>query len=731
MSPYIQYSRVISQFVLFDLVESNSYFRKYPPISLQEVFKTTGEGLSIIVEGKAGSGKTTLLKHCTIRWAQSKQPSTAEAVDADTCENFPLCLMDLVVYVNKSHEGNSLNETIINAIEGSMDEKEEVVSLLREHPEQLFLLVDALDEFRNERVIKEVFELARNWRTNILVSCREGHPHLNDKMQNFCRHVKVSGFEQADAHSFIQKFMKVLLPEDEDISKNKADKICSHINKTKVKSLYISPINCAFICLSYFEGEVTDKELETLTMNGIFEKQQKMILSRECKKQARSHEQWEQLLIDAESSIQGIYKLALHSLILSDQHASYSKKQLEESGIDPTSPALALLVKEVIVSLEGQKEVFSWPHEMVKEFHAAKAVRGTEIIYYIASKPELNVVTKFLVSMLVETDIESAKDLLIAMLLLQLDEPACALSKLKKLFGHCCSKIVKLKHDIKILEIDDLLGIGDHTPQKLKGSLNVTRIQKCLKKTEWLAVNDTDPVTDCIDECTSQDTRTELCRAVFQPFLPSVASGGSAYKVFGMENLRQEVKDLKVYMYPVSDELAQFIFALYFKIEMGKVRDKEEPGVDGKEEDVGGEDDEGDEGDEGDEEDEGNRGDEGDEVDEVDEGDGGDDDGELELKGSSLGLVIDPTLKLDEFTKDSLHQLAQCVKCVDHLILDVTDEDSDITWGKESVTKIQKIFKPKVGVILRKDIANLFTDEDLHALKQDGVQISNINNIFS
>ena len=679
------------------------------------MFKSNGGGLSILIEGKAGSGKTTLLKHCAIRWAQSKQPTTAETVDADTCENFPLCLKDLVVYVNKSHEGNNLNETIMNAIKGSMDEKKEAVQLLSEHPEQLFLLVDALDEFRNESVIKEVFDLASDGRTHILVSCREGHPYLKDQMQNFCRHVKVSGFELTDAHSFIQKFMKVLLADDAVICQEKADKICSHINETKVRNLYISPINCAFICLSYCEGLVTDKELNTLTMNGLFEKQQLMILSRECQKHASSPEQRKQLIKSAESSVEGIYKLALHSLILQEQNAPYSKNQLHEFGIDPTSPALVLLVKDVIVSLEGEEEVFSWPHEMIKEFHAAKAVRGTEIIYYIASKPELNVVTKFLVSMLIETDIESAKDLLIAMALLQSDEPTCALSKCKKLFRHCCSKIVKLKHNIKILEIDDLLGIGDHTPQKLKGSLNVTKIQKCLRKTEWLAVNfsNIEPVADCIVECTSQDTRAELCRAVLHPFLPSVASGGSAYTAIDMEDQQQEVKDLKAYVYPVSDAWTQVLLAFYLKKEKGKVRDKEEPGVDGKEEDVGGK---------------GNKGDEGDER---DEGDEGDEDEDIDLEGLILTLTTHPTLELDEFTKDSLHQLARVVKHVDHLILEVTDEDSDVTWGKESVTTIQNIFKPKVGVNLGEDLAKLFTDEDLNALKQDGVQVANLVGIFS
>ena len=354
----------------------------------------------------------------------------------------------------------------------------------------------------------------------------------------------------------------------------------------------------------------------------------------------------------------------------------------------------------MIVSSEGEEEVFSWPHEMVKEFHAAKAVRGTEIIYYIASKPELNVVTKFLASMLVETDIESAKHLLVAMFLLQSDQPICASSKLKKLFGHCCSKIAKLKHNITNLEIDELLGIGDRTHQKLKSLLKVSKIQKCLRKTNWFIENleKIDLVRDCIGECTSQDTRVELCRAVFHPFLPSVASGNSALKVFDTEGWKHQAKGLKVYIHPASDDGGQMMFTALFKmVKMkgnGKVRDEQKAGVDiallGCEHD---------------------------ESDEINEGD-------EDLEGFHLFVLVDQTLKWNQLTKDSLHRLAKRVKHINHLILDVSGDEADATWCRESVTTIQHIFKPKGGLVLSKDAGGLFRDEDLHALKQIGVQFA-------
>ena len=436
----------------------------------------------MIIEGKAGSGKTTLMKHCAIRWAHTKSNGTREVSIGDSSNRLPFFEKELVVFIQKEHEGENLDETVMNAMNVSKREKHEAKQLLKEHPEKCFLFLDALDEFRNRKVIEEVFERASDSSTNITVTCRDGHPYLNNQMNSFTRHVKVVGFKPDDAANFVKRFMKGLV-DDYTLCKEKTEKLCKHIQKGEFNKFYASPINCAFVCLLYSEGKVSDEELSSLTMVTLFTKQQNLLLKRECHKQGCS-------LKSAELTLKGIYQLGLHSLIYRDAQSWYSSDQLKEFDIDLASPEMVLLVKEKKSTVEEETDMFSWPHETVKEFHAANAFKGNhDMIYFIAAKPELNQLAQFLIPMIADTDLELAKTFLTAMFLLRIqsEEPQCASSKFNKLFGHCCCRIPELKNYIESVDLNkpfkpDQSGI-------LQFKLNIDGIQQCVSKSGWLLQN--------------------------------------------------------------------------------------------------------------------------------------------------------------------------------------------------------------------------------------------------
>ena len=590
----------------------------------------------------------------------------------------PLFDKDLVVYVNKRYECIDLKRTIKKALKGPAKEKEEALKFLREHPGKCYLFVDALDEFHNAKVIQEVFDLAADGSMNVLITCREGHPYLKNKMENFTRHVKVVGFGPDDAQNFLRKFMKTLIPENERLCDMKTEVLSSHMKRGNVSKMYTSPINCEFLCLLYVEGQISDEELSSLTMPTLFAKQQEILLRRECHKLASGNSQLEaDILNDAQENLERIHQLALYSVIQPGQKSWYTTRQLQQFEIDIYSPAIVVLAREPSASIDGEEEIFSWPHELIREFHAAKAVRSSEVINYIASKPELNVVTKFLLSMMADSDADRAKELLIAMFLLQSDTPPCAFSKMKKLFRHCCSNIPKLKENIHKQQFDEMLKQTKGKSGKLFKPLNMHKIQMCLRDSKWFLMNaDTvEVVVSCIDECTWGDKRVELSKAVLHPFLPSVLLGDSVYGTLKgrPEDLRQEIKDPKVYWYPASDNGTQVMSALHFKTN---------------------------------------------EVESIDIYSI-----HLNENGFYLYLRVDPTLKVDDCTRRSLKRLARRVKRIDYLILDV-DNYTDVTWRMESVTAVQNIVKPKVGTFLTNDIANLLVLEDLDVLTEDGVQVS-------
>ena len=598
---------------------------------------------SIIMEGKAGSGKTTLLKHLAIRWAEKKLAESPEEPNRDPKESLPFLDKKIVVFVDKRHEGKDLDETIKNALKGSAEEKDEALTFLRRHPGKSFLLIDALNEFRTKEVIKEVFRLASEGSVNVLVSCREGHPCLKDGMENFTQHVKVVGFEPDDAQNFVKKFMKILLPENEKLRRKKTMVISSHIQKAKVSKMYASPIICVFLCQLYTEGKVSDEELSKLTMTTLFSKQQDMLLRRECHKLARGFPDDEKSMFkEAETTLEMISRFALLSLIRQDQQPWYTLTQLKDYGINVNSPAMVLLVKEPSVSVDGEEELYSWPHEMLQEFHIAKAVGSNAVVYYIASRPELNVVSSFLMSLYVDSDMEVAKRRLTAMFLLQSEVP-CSRLLMDPPQIHCCSEISKIKDYYQQQSVESLLGpaAGD-SPEP---SLNVSEIQKCLSNTSWFCFNSI-TFRNCLDflyeYCTTNDIVKELIRGVFHPFLPSNLP---------IQHQEKYNKAGRCYVYPSSDEAFHIMMVCHLT-NMAEDNQQTKGNVGGQSEE-----------------------------------------NKENMKGDILKIDVSPSLKMDDFTKHSMWQLAQDIGDIDHLELFL--EHSNITLYMDCFRVMRDIIKPK------------------------------------
>ena len=462
------------------------------------------------MEGRPGSGKTTLLKHWAIQWAEYIEHLERDEPCDGNQGTSTLSDIDLLVYINRDHEGSCLEETIQNAMKGPPREKQEAAQFWKEHPDKVFLFIDALDEFKNKEVVGEVFRLASDQSTNLLVSCRDGHQYLNNQMKNFTRHLKVASFTQTGTKKLIGKYMNVLCEE-------KANDLCFHINEAKHSHIYTSPMNCVFVCQLYSEERLTSEDLVNLTLPKLYMLIEDLLLEREYKKFTEK-KRLEGGKEENEEMKEKIYKMALRSLGVGE--SSYTTNQLEEFGIDVNSPAMVLLQKYNHTSTSGEVEVYCWPHKSVREYHAAKAIRGREMMYFIASKQDLLGVTHFLLPMLAETDMESATHLLNASLFLQAEHlPNCKESLCSRLFGfNHCSKIQALKTEIHGLELDELLD-GKLT---LYNSLNIEAIQNCISNSNWLWDNliNVAFLCSCLEYIQSQEILLHFMKTVFFPFFP-------------------------------------------------------------------------------------------------------------------------------------------------------------------------------------------------------------------
>ena len=422
-------------------------------------------------------------------------------------------------------------------------------------------------------------------------------------------------------------------------------------------------------------------------MQKLFTKQQNFLLQRECYKQFGSSD-----IGVAEPTLRSIYQLAICSFILHDEQSWYTSKQLTDIGIDVKSPAMVLLTKEKKSDLDGEEDLFSWPHETIKEFHAAMSLKGNQnvdILYVIASKPELNVVTDFIISMMDETDLELAKTLLAARLLLQSKEPQCTSYTVKEQFEHCCFQISQLKQDIQTMNMTALF--QPEGARILRSALDVTEIQQCIGNTDWMVKNwrEYASLTISIKESSSDNLQIQLHRSVLHPFLPSFASGDSARDFISQGATEKDpidwsqcvnIKDETAFVYPCSDNTYHSMVGWYFnricKNNQTKRRKIDNEGIC--------------------------------------------------LEGVCLFLFVNSTLRCNNYTAGSFQGLAHKVKEIDFLVLDINEDCKQLPWSKGSIIFIRDILKPRKGVILRNELAKRFTDLDLDKLEKCGVRTARV-----
>ena len=156
-----------------------------------------------------------------------------------------------------------------------------------------------------------------------------------------------------------------------------------------------------------------------------------------------------------------------------------------------------------------------------------------------------------------------------------------------------------------------------------------------------------------MDVCTSKDIRTGLYSGVFHPFLPSIAPFRSV-----MQKLRgrgysmdEEIPADTMYYYPSTDSTTQVMIANLSSagsVEWLSGDHGQAAGYIGTEEEKG---------------------------------------------VIHLNLSVSSSLRLDDFTKHSLQQLAKRIGRIDRLDL-LIDREDDSTWENESYMIIRDIIKP-------------------------------------
>ena len=388
----------------------------------------------VLCVGEAGAGKTTVSKRLVSLWARGEL-STPFWDHIKT-----------VIFVTATDEEDNLKQTMRNAIPGKKAYKDLIMDLFNDEPESVLVIVEGFNEFQNVKVIKEITQLLRDQATHVFLTVRNGSALLTSNFRKlFSQSVEIKGFTDVQSETYTRKLLKELQHSGDptEVSPNgksidTADDFLKAVkNKPKV---WNSPLNLSLACLLYIEGELKPSEMAELTEVSLYAMRENRMIEREL---------FEHDLADiqsiAKSELSKIHNLAVYLLVTNNTKCTEDDLRLFK--IELSSPVLVLLDKEERFSAKhGHSIRWTWPHSRLHEFDAATCLTGMEYLtdshwlYWIASRPSLNPVTKLVAAILGNDErYEDVKALTTVTILLQTTTKCSVTSESEQTEKHQCA----------------------------------------------------------------------------------------------------------------------------------------------------------------------------------------------------------------------------------------------------------------------------------------------------
>ena len=335
----------------------------------------------VLCTGEAGAGKSTLSKRLVSLWARGKMTSPFWNK------------IKTVIYVAPTDEGDDLTQTMRNAIPGKLEYKDLMMDFYANTPLSVLVVIDGFSEFKNKEVIRKIHQLLKDQLTNVFVTARSNSVELKSQIRElFNSFIEVNGFSDSQSEAHVEKLLKAL-----DVMDSLELVIKMVQNKPKI---WKSPFSLSLACDLYVRGVLKPDDIPEKTEISLYSMREHKLVEMELKGQ-------EQCTIEAVAycELQKIYKLAVYLLVTNK--TSCTGDDLKLFKIEHNSPALILLDKEKdFSSKHGHSTRWTWPHSRLHEFDAAMGLasinnfKDSQWIYWIASRPSLNLVAKFLSAIL-------------------------------------------------------------------------------------------------------------------------------------------------------------------------------------------------------------------------------------------------------------------------------------------------------------------------------------------
>ena len=343
-------------------------------LSLEDVFKATEEHErdpdKALATGGAGCGKSTCFtRKAPYEWALGRLWRQFALL-------FCLELRDKSVWKAKT-----IAELLkLSQLGLSADEQEEVVEFITNHPDQVVVVCDGLDEgsVDDSSFLWNVLEgncvgVPASLRVVVTTRPCEAAGKLAQSLSCSYRGVEVVGFKKDDIALFVRKYLG-----EED-----GKKLLSQLDvQSSITGLMHAPLLCLLVCDLFKEDHVLPPRITE-----IFEK----IVTALLRVFAKSHglrkpfRDIAQAPAKVKELLVALGKLAFEGLIKKQMY--FTEVELDESGVSPEALELGLLTKSEVTEFWKEDE-YAFSHLTLQEFVAALYV-STELLQVEADMKKL------------------------------------------------------------------------------------------------------------------------------------------------------------------------------------------------------------------------------------------------------------------------------------------------------------------------------------------------------
>ena len=215
-------------------------------VNMTDVFKPHPECDSprvVLIEGNPGMGKTTYCQKVAYDWSEGKIPPDASFPEVKIL----LLLKCRDMHMKTANIEDAIDDQLLPQDAGKK-EKEDFFHFIRSNQSRILLVLDGLDELRDDLVKGFQALIQGKVFPNMYLMLTARH-ELGMKVRRYCDTLlEIVGYSHVDVIGYIRKYFT------SHENKSLADKMIFElvINKN-VRELMVNPLNAALLCLLYEE----------------------------------------------------------------------------------------------------------------------------------------------------------------------------------------------------------------------------------------------------------------------------------------------------------------------------------------------------------------------------------------------------------------------------------------------------------------------------------------------